>query len=41
VTRKRLYLETMAEVYPAAKSKILMSEDATGILPLLDLKGVR
>jgi membrane protease subunit HflK len=41
VTRKRLYLETMAEVYPAAKSKILMSQDATGILPLLDLKGVK
>lgn len=39
VTRKRLYLETMGEVYPKAKSKILVSDDATGVLPLLQLGG--
>ena len=39
VTRKRLYLETMTEVYPKAKRKILMSEGGTGVLPLLDLQG--
>ena len=39
VTRKRLYLETMTEVYPKAKRKILMSQGGTGVLPLLDLQG--
>ena len=37
VTRKRLYLETMAEVYPKAKHKVLMSEGASSVLPFLDL----
>jgi membrane protease subunit HflK len=36
VTRKRLYLETMAEVYPLAKQKVFMSEGAR-LLPLFDL----
>jgi membrane protease subunit HflK len=39
VTRKRLYLEAMAEVYPKAKTKIVVDEDARGILPLLDVMG--
>ncbi|MFT4626351.1 MAG: membrane protease subunit HflK [Myxococcota bacterium] len=39
VTRKRIYLETMAEVYPKAKRKILMSKGAGGVLPFLDLQG--
>lgn len=39
VTRKRIYLETMTEVYPRAKRKILMSDGGTGVLPLLDLMG--
>ncbi len=39
VTRKRLYLETMGEVYPRAKTKIVVSEGATGVLPLLQLGG--
>ena len=39
VTRKRIYLETMDEVYPKAKTKILMSDDMANVLPLLDLKG--
>lgn len=41
VTRKRMYLETMAEVYPRVQSKIIISEEASGVLPLLDLKGVK
>jgi len=39
VTRKRIYLETMNEVYPEAKMKILMSDGMSNVLPLLDLKG--
>jgi membrane protease subunit HflK len=37
VTRKRIYLETMAEVYPKAEKKVLISQGAAGVLPLLDL----
>lgn len=39
VTRKRLYLETMGNVIPRAQSKVLVSEGATGVLPLLQLGG--
>jgi len=39
VTRQRIYLETMAEIYPKAKQKIVLSEGAKGILPLLQLDG--
>ncbi|MBX2797889.1 MAG: FtsH protease activity modulator HflK [Myxococcales bacterium] len=39
VTRKRLYLETMSEVYPKAKTKIFTSEGAGNVLPLLQLQG--
>jgi membrane protease subunit HflK len=39
VTRKRLYLETMTEVYPKAQRKILVSEDSAGVLPLMNLGG--
>ena len=39
VTRKRIYLETMNDVYPEAKMKVLMSDDMANVLPLLDLKG--
>ncbi|HET9959392.1 MAG TPA: FtsH protease activity modulator HflK [Polyangiaceae bacterium] len=38
VTRKRLYLETMAELLPAVKSKVIVSQDVKGVLPLLNLK---
>ena len=41
VTRKRLYLESMSEVLPRAKTKILISDDASGVLPLLQLEGGR
>jgi membrane protease subunit HflK len=41
VTRRRIYLETMSEVYPRAKQKVLMSEGAAQLLPLLNLSGVQ
>lgn len=37
VTRQRLYLETMTEVLPTLKSKVIVDEDAAGVLPLLHL----
>ena len=37
VTHRRLYLETMGEVLPGLKSKIILDVDARGILPLLQL----
>lgn len=37
VTRKRIYLETMTDVYPRAKSKLIVSDDAASVLPLLNL----
>jgi membrane protease subunit HflK len=38
VTRQRIYLETMAEVLPLVKGKVVMDDAATGgVLPLLDL----
>jgi len=39
VTRKRLYLEAMSEVLPKAKKKVLISDEASGVLPLLQLEG--
>lgn len=37
VTRRRIYLETMAELYPKVKQKIIMDEELQGVLPLLPL----
>lgn len=37
VTRLRLYLETMAEVLPAVRKKVILDQDAKGLLPLLNL----
>jgi membrane protease subunit HflK len=37
VTRQRMYLETMAEVLPRAGKKVIVSDDLSGVLPLLDL----
>jgi membrane protease subunit HflK len=37
VTRRRMYLETMGEIYPKVKRKIIMDEKLRGILPLLPL----
>lgn len=39
VTRKRLYLETMAEVLPKVKSKVIVGEEVKGLLPTLSLNG--
>jgi membrane protease subunit HflK len=39
VTRKRLYLETMSEVYPKARTKVLVTDGATSLVPLLQLPG--
>jgi membrane protease subunit HflK len=37
VTRRRLYLETMARVIPKCKDIYIIDEDQKGILPLLNL----
>ena len=37
ITRQRIYLETMQEIYQAVDRKIIIDEDASGVLPLLNL----
>ena len=37
VTRRRIYLETMSELYPKVKQKIVLDKDLKGVLPLLPL----
>ncbi len=37
VTRRRIYLETLHEVMPLLRSKIIIDDDARQILPLLQL----
>ncbi len=37
ITRQRIYLETMAEIYQAVDRKIIIDESANGVLPLLNL----
>jgi membrane protease subunit HflK len=39
VTRRRIYIETMQAVMPNIESKILVDDDMTGLLPLLNLDG--
>ena len=44
VTRRRIYIETLQDVLPGIRSKVIVDEQARGILPLLNLdngKGVR
>ncbi|MBI2571362.1 MAG: FtsH protease activity modulator HflK [Candidatus Schekmanbacteria bacterium] len=41
VTRKRIYLETMAEIFPRVKHKIIVDDDIKSVLPLLNLEGVK
>ncbi len=41
VTRKRLYLETMAEVLPKVKNKVIVSDEVKGLLPLLNLNALQ
>ena len=40
VTRRRLYLETMAEVLPKVKNKVIVGDDVKGLLPLLNLNAL-
>ena len=37
ITRQRIYLETMEEIYQAVDRKIIIDESANGVLPLLNL----
>ncbi len=37
VTRRRMYLETMGEIYPKVKKKIVVDDKLRGVLPLLSL----
>lgn len=37
VTRQRIYLETMGEILPRVRRKLITDEEATGILPLFQL----
>jgi len=37
VTRRRLYVETLQEVLPSLRSKIIVDEETGGILPMLNL----
>ena len=39
VTRKRIYLETLRELLPRLKKKVVLDEKARGVLPLLQLDG--
>lgn len=39
VTRRRMYLETMAEVIPRLGRKVIVDDKAKGVLPLLQLDG--
>jgi membrane protease subunit HflK len=41
VTRRRMYLETVGEVYPTVKRKIILDAKAKSILPLLNLEEVQ
>ncbi len=38
VTRRRMYLETMREIYPGVKQKIILDDGLEGVLPLLPLQ---
>ncbi len=41
VTRRRLYLETMQQLYPQFKDKVVMDEAGKNVLPLLKLDSMR
>ncbi len=41
VTRRRIYIETLQDVMPAIRSKIIIDEQARSILPLLNLDSQR
>ena len=37
ITKRRLYLETLSEVLPRVRTKVIMDESASSVLPLLQL----
>jgi membrane protease subunit HflK len=37
VTRRRIYVETLEDVMPGIRSKIIVDEETRGILPFLNL----
>lgn len=37
ITRQRIYLETMSDIYQAVDRKIIIDENANGVLPLLNV----
>ncbi len=37
VTRRRMYLETMEEVFPKAQTKVILDDQLDGVLPLMSL----
>ena len=39
VTRRRMYLETMLDLLPRVRQKIIIDQDIEGLLPLLNLQG--
>ena len=39
VTRRRLYLETMLDLLPSIRQKVIIDQDLNGLLPLLNLQG--
>jgi membrane protease subunit HflK len=39
VTRRRMYLEAMSEIYPKVKKKVVLDEKLKGVLPLLPMPG--
>ena len=41
VTRSRMYLETISEIFPKLGQKVIVDESGTNILPLLNLDGIR
>ena len=41
VTRKRIYLETLERILPRLGRKIVVDDELEGVLPLLQLEGVR
>ena len=41
VTRRRMYLETMAKVLPKMGGKLYIDKDAQGVMPLLPLETLR
>lgn len=39
VTRRRIYLETMGEILPRVKSKVIVADSVKGLLPFLNVRG--